>query len=464
MKINQIEITKKLSNLKLKEGSKLTNFIKREGGNPDSYRDTSEAYIISFFMMILSGGTTLLHWTLQFCKLLDGLTLTEQGLEKKLQFRQVIPIAIGIAKWLLLKSIQLQLKSNTKELEENNLTPQELPLNNFNRVLLQDSTCVNVPKNLAEFFPSSFTKKGVSATARVQLTMRLLSDNYDAISLGSFRDNDAGASADVLDIIQPNDLVLRDKGYWSLDVFVELDRRDCYFLSRLKYGVNLYDVLSKERIDLNKTLKKAKNNNDQIVDKQILIGAKHQLKVRLVAIRLPEAVAAERRRKAKQDRHSKTNHSEDYYERLVPIAIGRCIFITNIPKEILNGQQIVKIYRLRWRIEIIFKVWKSKFDFSKMFEKASMKPSRAIITFYLLLTWLTLFFTKLYNYFLIKVEKKTKRFISIFKFVEFLQIFMQDAEKQEQLFKSPDDFIDSVASSCLYDKRSRKNQMELIYC
>ena len=108
-------------------------------------------------------------------------------------------------------------------------------------------------------------------------------------------------------------------------------------------------------------------------------------------------------------RDSKANHSEDYYERL-----GWCIFITNIPKEMLNSQQIIEVYRLRWRIEIIFKVWKSKFDFQKMFEKISMKPSRAIITFYLLLTWLTLFLTNLYSYFLIKVFDQTKRFISIF--------------------------------------------------
>ena len=177
-------------------------------------------------------------------------------------------------------------------------------------------------------------------------------------------------------------------------------------------------------------------------------------------------------------RDSKANHSEDYYERL-----GWCIFITNIPKEMLNSQQIIEVYRLRWRIEIIFKVWKSKFDFQKMFEKISMKPSRAIITFYLLLTWLTLFLTNLYSYFLIKVFDQTKRFISIFILIpyryrteasvsiryrygisEFLLIFMQDSSKQKQLLKNQDDFIDIVVASCLYDKRNRKNQIQLIYC
>jgi hypothetical protein len=75
-----------------------------------------------------------------------------------------------------------------------------------------------------------------------------------------------------------------------------------------------------------------------------------------------------------------------------------------------------------------------------------------------------LFFVNLYSYFLIKVYQKTKCFISIFKFAEFLIIFMQDSIKQEQLLENPGDFIDIIASSCIYDKRKRQNQMELIYC
>jgi hypothetical protein len=41
---------------------------------------------------------------------------------------------------------------------------------------------------------------------------------------------------------------------------------------------------------------------------------------------------------------------------------------------------------------------------------------------------------------------------------------MQDSINQEQLLENPSDFIDIIASSCIYDKRKRQNQMELIYC
>jgi len=449
MKINKDKITKKLSKLEIEEGSKATKFIKRKDGKIDG-----EAYLVGFFMMLLSGGNTLLHWSLQICKLIDGLTLSEQGLERKLSFRHEL-----FAKWLLIKSLQTQLRGCFDEEGILEFKKEAELLNCFNRVLLQDSTCINVPKNLAPYFPSSYTKKREAATARIQLTTDLLSDTYEDYSLGSFCDNDGKASKDILAIVKPRDLVLRDKGYWSLDVFKELDEKGCYYLSRLKYGVNLYDFGTKKELNLAKILNKASKKGQNTVDKQILLGAKHQLSARLIAIRLPQEVADERRRKAKADRHSKTNHSQDYYERL-----DWCIFVTNIPEEILTAEQVAKVYRFRWKIEIIFKVWKSKFDFDKMFDKPSMSPSRAIITFFLLLTWLTLFFVNLYSYFLIKIYQKTKRFISIFKFADFLIIFMQDSIKREQLLENPDDFIDLVASSCLYDKRKRQNQMELIYC
>jgi hypothetical protein len=82
MKINKSKITKKLLASGVEKRSKATSFIKREDGKIDG-----ETYLTGFFMMLLSGGNTLLHWSLQMCKLVDGLTLSEQGLERKLSFR-----------------------------------------------------------------------------------------------------------------------------------------------------------------------------------------------------------------------------------------------------------------------------------------------------------------------------------------------------------------------------------------
>jgi hypothetical protein len=84
------------------------------------------------------------------------------------------------------------------------------------------------------------------------------------------------------------------------------------------------------------------------------LGAEHRCRVRIVAQRLPQEVAGRRRQKAKEDRSAKANHSEEYYQLL-----GWCIIVTNVPREVLASTQIIKVYACRWRIEILFKAWKS---------------------------------------------------------------------------------------------------------
>ncbi len=99
-----------------------------------------------------------------------------------------------------------------------------------------------------------------------------------------------------------------------------------------------------------------------------------------------------------------------------------------------------------------------------MFEnKASMTPARAVITFYLLLAWLTLFFCNLYNFFLVQVYKQKKRFVSIFKFADFLTMLINNQTEADELLNNPYQFVPIVANLCCYDKRKRKNQMESLF-
>jgi IS4 transposase len=46
--------------------------------------------------------------------------------------------------------------------------------------------------------------------------------------------------------------------------------------------------------------------------------------------------------------------------------LGWSIYITTITKEIADSTKIYKLYRLRWRIEIIFKAWKGNMNFNKI--------------------------------------------------------------------------------------------------
>ena len=79
--------------------------------------------------------------------------------------------------------------------------------------------------------------------------------------------------------------------------------------------------------------------------------------MRLVALPVPEAVANERRRKAKKNRDRRCRPSEETLQLL-----GWQLFILNVPATVWDTPTVAKVYALRWRIEIIFKAWKSHFN------------------------------------------------------------------------------------------------------
>ena len=58
---------------------------------------------------------------------------------------------------------------------------------------------------------------------------------------------------------------------------------------------------------------------------------------------------------------SKTSTS-DFKKRLA----GYNIFITNASPELVKTEQIYGFYRLRWQIELLFKIWKSVFELDQV--------------------------------------------------------------------------------------------------
>jgi hypothetical protein len=64
--------------------------------------------------------------------------------------------------------------------------------------------------------------------------------------------------------------------------------------------------------------------------------------MRLVARKLHKKEAKKRIESAKKARHSKSNHSEEYYELL-----KYEIYLTNVKSEDLGGKEIAKLYGLR---------------------------------------------------------------------------------------------------------------------
>jgi hypothetical protein len=227
----------------------------------------------------------------------------------------------------------------------------------FGRVLLHDSTTQALPAHLAEDFPGSSNQRDKQqAAVKVQLMGDLRTGTLFHLSLSGFRRNDQAAAPDILEVVQRGDLIIRDLGYWALHVFEAILLKCAHFLSRYRHGTTVYDPATGRALNLSALLRRHGS-----LDQQVLLGSEHKLSVRLVAVPVPEAVANERRRRARANRDRRLNPSP---ERL--FLLGWNIFVTSVDRQTWPPKAIQPIYRLRWRIEIVFKAWKSHLGFREL--------------------------------------------------------------------------------------------------
>jgi hypothetical protein len=136
-----------------------------------------------------------------------------------------------------------------------------------------------------------------------------------------------------------------------------MNERGIFFISRLCGGIPLLDPETLENMELSRELEKSSG----VFDRILLLGKKDSIPVRMVAVPVPGKVAQERRRKACHNRDRRHHPSK---ERLLRMSWN--IIITNIPGAVLGSEQILEMYHLRWRIEIVFKAWKSMLALEKL--------------------------------------------------------------------------------------------------
>lgn len=397
------------------------------------------SFVMGFFNMILNGMNTLECWSGEIFKL-NGNRISKQGLAAKLQMRHV-----NFAREFLKNIIANTLLSKIGE-NENNI------LKKFNNVYLEDSTIIALPKALFEYFKGTVNQYGSTSQARVQFRLELKTGRYANLGLLSYRNNDQSYSKEILKDIEPNDLIIRDLGYFSLDVFQKIINKKAFFITRYLYKTLVYSDLGKD-IELFKKLRSSRRKGINLIDMPVFVGKEAKVSMRIVAIRAPKEVELQRRKKMKKQKLE--GRSQEYLEML-----HWTIYLTNVEEEILNSDEIKSLYGFRWRIEIIFKCWKSKFNLYLLFDKKKQKnPGRVYITIYLLLIWLTLFFAPKYNFYLREVFKRENKILSLFKFADFLKTDSGDISDENQIDKN----IEYLARYCCQQKRKIKSSIEQIH-
>lgn len=233
------------------------------------------------------------------------------------------------------------------------------PLQHFGRVLLQDSTALALHPALAKYFPGCGNQhQHRLASLKIQALFDLCSQRWIHFQLGALTDNDQKASALILNYLKAGDLIIRDLGYAVFKVWRQIMERGAFFLSRCRADFRLFDPQTRQPLDLLALLR----NRPQL-SRQVLLGAEELLPVRLVALRLPAKLAAQRRRRARANarRDSALRLTKRYLKLL-----DWTILLTNVPEERLSAQQLLEFYGCRWQIEVLFKSWKSHFQIGRL--------------------------------------------------------------------------------------------------
>lgn len=240
----------------------------------------------------------------------------------------------------------------------------------FTRVLLQDSTLLALPEKLLEVFPGSANQTGKRrGMLRLQTVYDLLHDRYLQTTFSAFTRNDQTAANDILELIGPGDLVLRDLGYFTLASLAAIGNAGAYFLSRLRVGLAVLDPATGEDLKLLERLR-----GQEALDLAVQLGRQDRLPARLVAVRVPADVAEERRRQARANRDRRCRPSPESLALL-----DWEIFVTNVPPDIWSTHMAVQVYGLRWRIETLFKLWKSHFHLPDLPQNVSADQVRCLV-------------------------------------------------------------------------------------
>lgn len=222
----------------------------------------------------------------------------------------------------------------------------------FNRVLLEDSTTAQLHEELSSHFPGSGGSASKSSM-KINAIFDFLSESFVDIHFCSGKTPDQALAGRIMHVLQKNDLVLRDLGYYALPKIKEIEKNEAYYISRLKSDVTVYESKdSQEALDLSAFLDKKAHQG--VFDIEVYIG-KEKHPVRLVGCEMSEEGMRKRQRVVNKN----AKRSGKKMSKKKSGLLKYCLFITNINASTCSGMELMAIYRARWRVELLFKHWKS---------------------------------------------------------------------------------------------------------
>ena len=264
-----------------------------------------------------------------------GVNISPQGLQERLNS----PQAAQFLQQMLEQSLTYLVTSTGEA---------PLCLKQFSGVYLQDSTTIGLPASLASLWRGNGNQTSKSAGLKVQTVLNYQNGQLQLRLAAAVAHDCPLQTVD----LPSGSLRLADVGYFKVKVFEELNRRTVWWLSRLPARAGIW--VNNRVVNLATWL--TEQCPPEGLDVDIELTAQ-RLRCRLIAQRVPAEVAARRREQVRAE-------AADRRHKLRSETLSLCdwtVLVTNLPIEHLAPAEALVLLRLRWQIELLFKLWKQTF-------------------------------------------------------------------------------------------------------
>ena len=240
----------------------------------------------------------------------------------------------------------------------------------FTAVAVQESSTMVLPDALAAVWQGCGGRTPESTSAALKLQVRL--DMRTGCLAVQFQDGRASdRTAELPGPLPAGALRLADLGDWSLEALQALAQQGVFWLSRLQLQTAVYDAAG----DRQELLAFLEASPTDTVEHQVTLGIDPRVPARLLATRVPQDVAAVRRRRLRVAAQTK-----GWQVRAVRLALAAwTVLVTNVPAARLTLGEARVLARVRWQIELLFKLWKSH---GRVDESRSTTPGRILCDVY----------------------------------------------------------------------------------
>ena len=193
--------------------------------------------------------------------------------------------------------------------------------------------------------------EGTTGVWRIHACLKLPSERFDHLEL---TDETGGERIDRVPVV-PGEIRMADAAFLQVDQIGDVMKEGADVLVRGSWRHARWLDESGQPLDILAELKKAEDSG--CLDRNVWLGRTREspLKMRVVALHKPPAAVTEARRKAKLAAAKKGRQASGQ----TLYASEWVILVTSLRQEIFPSQEIFRLYRMRWRIELAFKRLKS---------------------------------------------------------------------------------------------------------